>query len=295
VTLVPAVTSLSMLTCTVPAFPAESAPPVQVGHWDHVTPTAAREVALHLAATGYALIQGATIPGPEAATLLAGALGLGPAFTPPQYRSRAYVDGGGVTRITADATTTGHPAFGQATGQRMHADGTLQRIGEIKTTLMLCARPAASGGTSQLFNAAGAFAMLLNRDPAAAAALTAPDVLVRTSNLPGTHGQSAAGPAFAIADGRIISRYSVTSTDGYDPAAVTSPAALDRALAFLRDAARPGTGYYAEATLAAGQGLLLANDMISHGRTPYHDHSDAPRLLFRALFTARCTGTEQAA
>ncbi len=160
---------------------------------------------------------------------------------------------------------------------------------------MLCARPAASGGTSQLFSAAGAFAALLNQDPAAAAALTAPEVLIRTSNLPDSRGQSAVGPAFAIADGRIISRYSVTSTDAYDPAAVTSPAALDRALAFLRDAARPGTGYYTEVTLAAGQGLLLANDLISHGRTPYQDNPDAPRLIYRALFTTRCTGTEQAA
>jgi hypothetical protein len=295
VTLPPSVTSLSMLTCTVPAFPADPAPPVELGNWDHVTTTAAREVARRVTANGYALIHGAAIPGPGAAASLAGTLGLGPAFTPPQYRDRAYVDGHGVTRITSDATTATHPAFGQASGQHLHADGTLQRIGEIKTTLMLCARPAASGGTSQLFNAAGAFAALLNLDPAAAAALTAPEVMVRTSNLPGSHGHSVAGPAFAIADGRVISRYSVTSTDTYDPAAVASAAALDRALAFLRVAARPGSGYYDEITLAAGQGLVLANDMISHGRTPYQEAPGDPRLLYRALFTTRCTGTGQAA
>jgi hypothetical protein len=283
-----------MLTCTVPAFPAQPAAPVPAGDWERIPDGAVREVATRLAAHGYALLEGDTVPGADAAAVLAAALGLGKAFTPPQYRSRAYVDGGGVTRITADATTAGHPAFGQATGQDFHADGTLQRIGEIKTTLMLCARPAACGGISQLFNATGAFAALLNADPAAAAALTAPEVLVRTSNLPDSHGQAAVGPVFAIADGRVLSRYSVTGTDRYDPSAVASPAALDRALAFLRNAARTGTGYYAGLTLAAGQALLLANDTISHGRTSYTDSPDAPRLLYRALFTTRCTGTETA-
>ncbi|WP_239331285.1 TauD/TfdA family dioxygenase [Frankia sp. CiP3] len=291
----PAVTSLSMLTCKVPAFPAQHARPVPVGDWEHIPATTRGEVDARLTAHGYAVLEGSAIPDPGAAVSVAEALGLGPVFTPPQYQGRAYVDDGGVTQITADASTAGHPAFGQTTGQHLHTDGTLQRIGEIKTTLMLCARPAASGGTSQLFNAAGAFAALLNADPAAAAALTAPDVLVRTSNLPDSHGQASIGPAFAIADGRILSRYSVTSTDHYDPAAVTSPAALDRALEFLRDAAQPSTSYYTEVTLTAGQALLLANDAISHGRAPYQDSPDAPRMLFRALFTTRCAATEQTA
>jgi hypothetical protein len=294
VELAPSVTSLSMLTCTVPVFPHAHRALAQAD-WEHVPAGAIRDVAARLAANGYALIQAHQAPGPRTAGRLAAGLGLGPAFAPPQYRSRPYVDGQGVTRISADAATAAHPAFGQATGQELHSDGTLQRIGEIKTTMMLCARPAASGGTSRLFNAAGAFAALLSRDPAAAAALTAPEVLTRTSNLPDCQGQSAAGPAFAIADGRVISRYSITSTDAYHPGAVTDPAALGRALAFLQDAARPGSGFYTEITLTAGQGLLLANDMISHGRTPYHDDPAAPRLLYRALFTTRCTVTEQAA
>src|SRR5579862_6676206 len=102
-----------MLTCTVPAFPADPAPPVEVGTWDHVTTTAAREVARRVTASGYALIHAAPAPGPGAAASLAAPLGLGPAFTPPQYRGHAYVDGHGVIRITSDATTANHPAFGQ--------------------------------------------------------------------------------------------------------------------------------------------------------------------------------------
>ncbi|WP_054565639.1 TauD/TfdA family dioxygenase [Frankia sp. R43] len=290
-----AITSLSMLTCTVPAFPTQHARPIPVGDWEHIPATTNGEVAARLTAHGYAVLEGSGVPGPGPATCLAQVLGLGPAYIPPQYQGHAYMDDGGVTRITADATTAGHPAFGQTTSQPLHTDGTLQRIGEIKTTLMLCARPAASGGASQLFNAAGAFAALLNADPAAAAALTALEVLVRTSNLPDSHGQTSIGPAFAIADGRILSRYSVTSTDHYDPAAVASPAALDRALEFLRGTAQPGTSYYTEVTLTAGQVLLLANDTISHGRAPYQDSPAEPRTLYRALFTTSCAAMKQEA
>jgi hypothetical protein len=291
----PCLADLSLLTCTVPVFrPGRDDDPVLVGSWDDIPSAAGHEAATRLATAGFALIQASQVPGPAAARQLASQLGLGPPFTPPQYRDSPHVDGQGVTRISTEAGAS-HPAFGQATGQHLHSDGTLQRIGEIKTTMMLCARPAASGGTSQLFNAAGAFALLLHQDPAAAAALTAPDVLIRTSALPGSRGQFTAGPVFAVADGRVISRYSVTSTDRYDHDAVADPAALDRALDFLQDAAQPGSPCYTELTLAAGQGLLLANDLISHGRTAYHDDPAVPRLILRALFTRRCLITEQAA
>jgi len=282
--LAPAVTDLRTLTCTVPVFqPGRDLDPVPVHAWDTIPAATGREVARRLESAGFALIQASQVPGRAAPQQLARQLGLGPVFTPPQYRDRPYTDGQGVTRIGTDAAAA-HPAFGQATGQHLHSDGTLQRIGEIKTTILLCARPARSGGTSHLFNSAAAFAWLLHEDPAAAAALTAADVLVRTSTLPDTRGQYSAGPAFAVADGRLISRYSVTGTD-----------TLDRGLAFLQQAARPGSPYYTELVLTAGQGLLLANDLISHGRAAYNDDPDCPRLMLRALFTRRCAITERAA
>jgi hypothetical protein len=290
----PAVADLSTLTCAVPVFrPGRDTDPVQTGSWDSIPVPAAREMARRLISSGYTLIQASRLPGPDAVGRLAAQLGLGPAFAPPQYRNRPYTNSHGVTTIGAHAAAS-HPAFGQASAQQLHSDGTLQRIGEIKTTIMLCVQPAASGGVSQLFNAAGAFALLLHQDPEAAATLTAAEVLIRTSNLPDSLGQTA-GPAFAVADGRVLSRYSVTGTDAYDHAAVTDPAALDRALSFLRDAARPGSACYTELTLAAGQGLLLANDVISHGRTAYDDNPAAPRLILRALFTRRCLTAELAA
>ncbi len=293
----PAATAdLSTFTCTVPVFrPGRDLDPIPLRSWDNIPAAAGHEMAVRLAAAGFALVQAAQPPGPAAPQQLAGQLGLGPVFVPPQYRDRPYTDGQGVTRIGAGAATASHPAFGQASEQRLHSDGTLQRIGEVKTTLMLCVQPAPSGGASRLFNSAGAFAQLLRDDPAAAAALTAPDVLVRTSTLPGTRGQCSAGPSFAVADGRLISRYSVTDTDTYDHDAVTDPAALDRALMFLHQAAQPGFPYYAELTLTAGQGLLLANDLISHGRAAYEDDPARPRLILRALFTRRRPVTRRAA
>ena len=237
-----------------------------------------------LAAAGFAIISCAQDPTNDTPRALADALALGPMFTPPQYRNSPHINQG-VSRIGTDHATRGHPAFGQTSGQALHSDGTLQRIGQVKTAMLVCVRPAASGGASRLFNAVGAFVELLDGDPAAAAALTAPDVLVRTSNLEHSRGQSMAGPAFAVADGRLISRYSVTATDRYDDTAVTDPAALYRALAFLHEAAQPGSRHLLEFTLAAGQALLLANDLISHGRAAYTNDPDRPRLMLRALFT----------
>jgi hypothetical protein len=287
---------LSALRCTVPVFQlARDLDPIPIGSWDHLPAAAEREVPLRLATAGFAIVAADQTPDLDAPQQLADALGLGPVFVPPQYSDRLYVNGQGVTRIGADAATASHPAFGQTTGQRLHSDGTLQRIGEVKTAMLLCARPARSGGASQLFNSTGAFAQLLHEDPAAAATLTAPDVLVRTSTLAHSRGQRSVGPAFAVAEERLISRYSVTDTDSYDPAAVTDPAALQRALEFLQQAAQPPSPHYTEFTLTAGQGLLLANDLISHGRAAYHDDPAHPRMMLRALFARLRPAVKQAA
>ena len=47
------VTSLSMLTCTVPVFPDGHRAPVQAATWDHIPAAAMRDLAARLAANGY--------------------------------------------------------------------------------------------------------------------------------------------------------------------------------------------------------------------------------------------------
>jgi Taurine catabolism dioxygenase TauD, TfdA family len=197
------------------------------------------------------------------------------------------VGAGGVSTLTAtpnDPANPGlppHPAFATRAGQRVHSDGTLQHIGEVKTSLLACRSPASYGGESILFNSTAAFAALATRDEPAAAALMGEAVLVRTANI--NDGDSMAGPAFALHGDQLLSRYSVTATDTFQAAGV-DPAALNRGLIFLLHHAHPGSPHYLELALSAGQGLLLANDRISHGRRPFRDGT-TPRVMLRALFT----------
>ena len=63
------------------------------------------------------------------------------------------------------------PPSAVPTGQRMHTDGTLQDIGEVKASVLVCEAAAAEGGATMLFNTSAAFAELIMTDPAAAVAL----------------------------------------------------------------------------------------------------------------------------
>ncbi|MCD0449411.1 TauD/TfdA family dioxygenase [Actinocorallia sp. API 0066] len=97
---------------------------------------------------------------------------------------------------------------------------------------------------------------------------------------------SAPQPAFTRTGEGWVTRYSRTDTDHYQPLSGRD-ADLQRALGFLDRAAAPGSRYRIDLTLTAGQALLWANDRLGHGRTPYRDTADAPRLLRRGLFTLR--------
>lgn len=85
----------------------------------------------------------------------------------------------------------------------------------------------------------------------------------------------------------LMSQNSITATDSWRPEAADDPAALARALDFFAAAARPGSLHYLEFVLRAGQGLLLANDRISHGRLAYRDDGTSHRVLLRGLFSRR--------
>ncbi|MFB8236282.1 TauD/TfdA family dioxygenase [Kitasatospora purpeofusca] len=269
-----------------PGFTPAPARPVTATAWNLPDPAARRQVVDTYLAGGYAIVH---IPGaaPTEAdlTALADALNLAAAFTPPQYRGSAHTQGA-VSRLSA-TDDPAHP-FQDRAGQNFHSDGTLQHLGQIATTVMMCVRGARTGGDTLLFNAVQAFADLQDADPDAAAQLTHDHALLRTSTL--VENLSTAGPVFGHDPaGQWISRYSLTVTDSYHPTAPGRRAHLERALAHLADAAQPGSPYYCAFTLAAGQALVLANDRLSHGRTAFTDDADAPRLLLRGLYTARPT------
>lgn len=245
-----------------------------------------RRIADNYHRRGYAIVH---VPGaaPSAEHLgeVSAALHLGEVFTPPLYTTSSHTAASGVSRLTA-ASGGEHP-FQDRAGQNVHCDATLQDLGQIPTTLMLCVSAAASGGVSFLVNLVDAYAELRRVDPEAAEQLAHDSALVRTSTF--ASGRSTSGPAFAReADGSWITRYSRTATDTYHATlGGAAAAAMARALAWLDAAAQVGSAFRVDFTLKPGQALILANDRLGHGRTPFRDNPDTPRLLLRALFTLR--------
>lgn len=279
-----------MLPTQNPPAATFSLPPqaVEVDSWDLADLATVRAVVALYIDTGYAVVQCPPDPGRPELSILARRLNLGEPFTPPLYRGSGHTGDDGVSALTAVAGTSAHP-FQSRDGQNLHCDGTLQSLGQILTTVMLCVRPAASGGATILFDAATAFGELCASDPEAAKQLTHPGALMRTSTL--AAGHATAGPAFAWRESRVITRYSVTATDTYHPRQPNEEPALRRALRFLTGAARPGSPHRCEFTLRAGQCLVLANGRVCHGRTAYRDEPGSARLLLRSLFTRRPTSS----
>jgi alpha-ketoglutarate-dependent taurine dioxygenase len=235
---------------------------------------------------GFAVVElGAETPTPETLTMLAASLDLGAAFLPPLYM-RGKERPPSISRIsaasnagTADAT---HPSFGRTEGQRFHCDGTLQRIGFIKTGMLLCESPAAEGGETILFNASAAFAQLASTDREAALALATDGVLIRQANINGSQDRNI-GPAFTVQDGRLVCGYSVTETDSWAVPDGVDEDAVSRGIAFLDRASQPGSQHHKRFSLATGQVIVFDNTAISHGRLAYRDSVTRRRCMYRSL------------
>ncbi|MGW1234698.1 TauD/TfdA family dioxygenase [Streptomyces californicus] len=266
------------------SFSTTPADPIEATAWSLPDVAVRRRIADSYRSRGYAIVHvPGTPPSAEHLGEVAAALHLGEVFTPPLYTTSSHTAASGVSRLTA-ASGGDHP-FQDRAGQHVHCDATLQDLGQIPTTLMLCVSAAASGGVSFLVNLVDAYDELRRVDPEAAEQLAHDSALVRTSTF--VSGRSVSGPAFAReADGSWITRYSRTATDTYH-ATPGGEAAMARALAFLDAAAEPGSAFRTDFTLQPGQALILANDRLGHGRTAFRDNPTTPRLLLRALHTLR--------
>ncbi|HET9254213.1 MAG TPA: TauD/TfdA family dioxygenase [Pseudonocardiaceae bacterium] len=238
---------------------------------------------------GFAIIQlAAGAATQESLLTFADALGLGEPFVPPLYL-RGGNTAAKVSRISATSNVgtayADHPSFGSTVGQRLHCDGTLQDIGYIKASLLLCESPAAEGGDTILFNASAAYARLAAIDLSAAAVLATQGVLIRQANFNGSTEMNA-GPAFSAQGGRLVCRYCVTETDRWAVPDGAAEADLRRGIEFLRRASLPGSPHFRQLTLRAGQVIVFDNTRISHGRTPYRDSETHHRCLYRSLHLA---------
>ncbi len=291
------VQALARASGAIPSTDAQAAAtrPIGLSDWAAPGSRAVEGIVDRYWRAGFAVVACATALSPSRLLGLAEALDLGEPFVPRLYQAdRKQTGAGGVATLMVPGQRSGsaHPSFESAGAQRFHVDGTLQPIGAVKTTILLCETPAESGGHTIVFNALGAFVELLRADPQAAVALTEGGCLVRRATY-GDGDEQTAGPAFAVRDGLLVTRYSVDAPSRWEaPEGVDRPA-LARAVAFLERASRPGSRYYLEFRLDAGQGMVLANDRLAHGRTAYDDGNQGQRrrCLYRALFRGRPCGT----
>ncbi|MEV6827089.1 TauD/TfdA family dioxygenase [Amycolatopsis sp. NPDC051102] len=261
--------------------------PVRIDDLSRISPSDLMEIRQRYVGNGFGVIELANDePTPDALTRLGEALGLSEPFIPPLYRTGGK-EPEAVSRISAarnaGTSDADHPSFGSTAGQSLHTDGTLQDIGLVKASLLLCETAAAEGGDTILFNTSAAIAALLNEDPAAVLALATPGTLVRRATINGSV-EANHGSLCAVLNGSLVCRYSVTATDSWAYPDDVDRAALDRGIAWLTAHSRKGNEFFLQFKLAPGHAIVFDNTRVSHGRTPYRDSGESHRNLYRALF-----------
>lgn len=277
----------AMAESVVTSFASLPEAPVALDRGGEVTAAVRDEIVQRHARHGFAIAQ---FPSRSADPVLlltvSQGLGLGPPFVPPLYSNGTYA-GGPINTIAAPSgRDSSHPSFERSVGLDLHCDGTLQPIGYVATSLLLCHTRATEGGETVLFNAPAAFAELAADDQLAAVALATPGVLVRQANLNGSV-EAAVGPVVAARDGRLVFCYSVSLTDRWEEPEGIDPEALARGLAHMQRAATEPSPFLIEFALGDDQLLVLDNSSLSHGRRPYRDSGGRRRCVYRSLHLKR--------
>jgi hypothetical protein len=211
---------------------------------------------------------------------------LGAAYIPQQYRNAAshgLYQPSGVNLISASvgSSSNAHKAFQTTSGQGVHCDGTIEEMGAVSSVILLCLQPSRQGGESTIFNSTAAFFKLMEIDPDAARALQNPNALRRVDV--GRSEAARIGPAFEMQPDGLKSRFSLDHTSDWDYG-IQRVANLDRAYDWMKSQAEVGTPYFLQFQLEAGQGIVMANDRIAHGRLAFTDDLRCPRKMVRGLY-----------
>jgi hypothetical protein len=172
---------------------------------------------------------------------------------------------------------------------KWHTDGyynTPER--RIRGMLLHCVHSAAEGGDNHLMDHEMVYLQLRDKDPDFIRALSAPDVMTippRTDD-DGVARAEQSGPVFSVDEnGKLHMRYTARTRsiewkkDELTQAAVKC---LEQLLA-------ADTPYIYTARLESGMGLLCNN--VLHDRSGFIDNPESPRLLYRARYYDRITGS----
>lgn len=167
-----------------------------------------------------------------------------------------------------------------------HTDGYYNEAPRRVRGLMLhCVRPAAEGGGNRLMDAEMLYILLRDEHPALIAALMRDDAMT----IPGNDDEgmvrpAVSGPVFYVEGGRLAMRYTARgrNIDWHpDPEVQAAMAAIRRHL--------ESGEYVFTGRLEAGWGLISNN--VLHTREPFTDDPERPRLLYRARYHDRISGS----
>jgi hypothetical protein len=206
---------------------------------------------------------------------------LGDPFTPQLYaapRSDEYTTQGLFNHVGGPAKKADHPAFSSNSELELHTDGTLNPVGEVRISMLICVNEASEGGDSIIFRAAAlGQEMFAQHD---IRALFDPRALRRHATV-AEKRQFDDGPVLQKVGDDLFARYCTTLRDEwrYD----TVPGLAEARITY-EDAARRQAQWTHQFLLKRGQALVMDNARVSHGRTEFRDAPGAPRHLVRALF-----------
>jgi hypothetical protein len=174
-----------------------------------------------------------------------------------------------------------------------HTDGYYNAPGRrVRGFVLHCVRPAAEGGENTLLDPEIAYIMLRDQDPGHIRALMRADAMTIPPNVEDgiELRPSQSGPVFMVGDtGNLYMRYTARGRNIHwrpDPAT----RAAVQALGTLLDEDLP---HMFGLRLAPGQGLLCNN--VLHRRARFTDTPGQGRLMYRARYYNRISGTELAA
>jgi len=193
--------------------------------------------------------------------------------------------------VGGPSATKAHPSFSRSAALDLHTDGTLEPIGKLATSILLCLQDASCGGETVIVRTSAVFEELWSSGDEHLRSCLRPlcdaRALRRWETVRDGRG-FADGPVFEPAnDGRFVTRYCTSPRDEWRYDAV---AGLAEARACFDNRMR-ATGERFEIALAPGELLLLNNRRVSHGRNGFTSFPGSPRHLLRGLFLAEPRGT----
>ena len=171
-----------------------------------------------------------------------------------------------------------------------HTDGYYNSLDkQIRSLLLHCVSPAASGGENALLDHEMAYIRLRQANPEYIRVLMEPDVMTIPANIdkdgkvirPDRHG-----PVFTIrSDGQLHMRYTARKRN----IIWRQNAYVQQAVKLLEDFMKSDSPYIYRGTLQSGQGLICNN--VLHNRSAFEDDDKHHRLLYRLRYYDRMIQT----